>query len=129
MLNKCIFVGRLGSNPELRYLPSGMAVCKFDIAVDSGKKDETEWVSIVSWDKQAESCAKYLVKGSMVAIDSRVHSHTYEKDGIRRKTTEFNANNVRFLDKPAEPKGDAYEPPASLGMSEAAAAFDDSCPF
>jgi len=100
MLNKWIGIGNLGSEPSLRYTPSGKAVCNFNIAVDGGRKDTTEWVSIVVWEKQAEACSQYLKKGSMVAVTGRLATRTYDdKEGIKRKVTEVIAEQVKFLSK------------------------------
>lgn len=100
MLNRVILIGRLGKSPELRYTPNGTAVCNFSIAVDRDYGDnETDWFDIVVWRKQAEACANYIDKGSLVAIDGRLQFRSYEtNDGQKRKVTEVVANNVKFLD-------------------------------
>ena len=75
-VNKVMLIGNLGKDPEVRYTPSGAAVCNFSIATtdrwknkDNGQLEEkTEWHNIVVWDKQAENCKEYLAKGRMVYI-------------------------------------------------------------
>ncbi|MDD2211747.1 MAG: single-stranded DNA-binding protein [Clostridia bacterium] len=105
MLNCAVLIGRLTKDPELRYTPSGVAVASFTLAVDrswlnqQGEK-EADFIPIVVWRKQAESCANYIGKGSLVAVQGRIQVRTYEaKDGQRRWVTEVIADNVRFLDK------------------------------
>jgi len=105
MLNRAILIGRLTKDPELRYTPNGIAVASFTLAVDraftnqQGEK-ETDFIPIVVWRKQAENCANYIGKGSLVAVEGRIQVRTYDaKDGQRRWATEVVADNVRFLDK------------------------------
>ncbi|TDX51795.1 single-stranded DNA-binding protein [Orenia marismortui] len=104
MLNKVILIGRLGADPELRYTPNGTAVCNFSLAVErdytnqQGERD-VDWVDIVVWRKQAETCANHLEKGRLVAVEGRLQVRYYEtNEGQRRKVTEIVANSVRFLD-------------------------------
>lgn len=104
MLNRVILIGRLTKDPELRYTPSGVAVATFTIAVDRPFKNqqgerETDFVPIVTWRKQAETCANYLNKGRLVAVDGRLQVRTYDTaEGQRRWVTEVVADSVRFLD-------------------------------
>lgn len=111
MLNRCILIGRLTRDPELKYIPSGTPVVNFTLAVErpftnkQGER-ETDFVPIVVWRKQAENCANYLGKGSLVAVDGRLQVRTYEQDGQRRYITEVIAEDVRFLDR----RGDAQQP-------------------
>ncbi|NLJ86206.1 MAG: single-stranded DNA-binding protein [Firmicutes bacterium] len=104
MLNRVILIGRLVAEPELRYTQSGTAVTNFRLAVDrpftnqSGER-ETDFIPIVVWDKQAETCANYLAKGRLVAVDGRMQVRSYDaQDGSRRWVTEVVAQDVRFLD-------------------------------
>ena len=105
MLNRVILIGRLTKEPELRYTPSGAAVASFTLAVNRTRANaqgerETDFIPVVVWQKQAENCANYISKGSLVAVDGRIQVRTYEaKDGQRRWVTEVIAENVRFLDK------------------------------
>lgn len=104
-VNKVILLGRLGQDPELRYISSGAAVCNFSLATNevwvdkNGQKQEkTEWHRIVIWGKQAEHCNQYLRKGSQVFIDGKIQTRQWEdQNGQKRYTTEVNANNVQFL--------------------------------
>ena len=104
MLNRVILIGRLVADPELRYTQSGTAVTNFRLAVDrsftnqSGER-ETDFIPIVVWDRQAETCAIYLNKGRLVAVDGRMQVRSYDaQDGSRRWITEVVAQDVRFLD-------------------------------
>lgn len=100
-MNKCIFVGNLVREPELRQTNSGLATCRFTIAVNRPKnKDgvqEADFISIVTWRGLAENCAKYLAKGRKVAVDGELRTRNYEKDGQKVYVTEVLANNVEFL--------------------------------
>ncbi|MDD2553085.1 MAG: single-stranded DNA-binding protein [Desulfotomaculaceae bacterium] len=107
MLNKVILIGRLTRDPELRYTPSGAAVAKFTLAVDrrqsKDREKEADFIDIVVWQKLAETCANYLGKGRLVAVDGRLQVRSYEdSQGIRRKVAEVVAENVRFLDWPKD---------------------------
>ncbi|MDO4280894.1 MAG: single-stranded DNA-binding protein [Peptococcaceae bacterium] len=102
-MNKVILIGRLVADPELRYTPSGAAVCNFRIAVDrpfnsqSGER-EADFIDIVVWNKSAENVAKYMSKGRQIAVDGRLQIRSYEgNDGQRRWRTEVVADRVEFL--------------------------------
>ena len=104
MLNRIVLIGRLTKAPELKHTANGTAVTTFTLAVDRFTKDETDFIPIVVWRSQAESCAKYLDKGKLCAVDGRLQIRTYEaNDGKKRTIAEVVADNVRFL----SPKGDA----------------------
>lgn len=104
-LNKVMIIGRLGSNPELRYTPSGMAVANFSLATNeywsdkSGERQErTEWHRVVVWGKQAETANQYLSKGRQAYIEGRLQTRQWEdKDGNKKYTTEVVASNIQFL--------------------------------
>ena len=97
--NKIILIGNVGRDPELRYTPQGTPVCNFSLAVNSkyGEKEETLWMGIVVFGKQAESAAQYLGKGSQCLVEGRLTEKTWEKDGEKKSKMEVIANNVRFL--------------------------------
>lgn len=104
MLNRVILIGRLVADPQLRYTQSGLAVTSFTIAVDrpfssqSGER-EADFIDIVTWRKLAETCANYLNKGRLVAVEGRLQIRSYDdQNGIRRKASEVVADQVRFLD-------------------------------
>lgn len=104
-INKVILIGRLGSDPEVRYTQDGSAVASFSIATseewkdkESGeKKERTEWHRIVAWRKLGEICGEYLSKGRQVYIEGKLQTRSWEKDGVTRYTTEIVASDVQFL--------------------------------
>ena len=102
-MNKVILVGNLTRDPELTETPSGVAVCRFAIAVsrDYANADgnrETDFFNITVWRGRAENCGKYLKKGNKVAIVGSLQNRSYEdKDGIKRNVTDVIANEVEFL--------------------------------
>lgn len=102
-MNKVILVGNLTKDPELSETPSGVAVCKFSLAVSrdytnaEGNRD-TDFFNITVWRGRAENCGKYLKKGNKVAIVGSLQTRSYEdKDGIKRNVTDVIANEVEFL--------------------------------
>jgi len=104
MLNRVILIGRLTKDPELRYTPQGVAVTQFTLAVDrsfSGNREEREadFIPIVTWRQLAETCANYLRKGRLAAVEGRMQVRNYENnEGRRVYVTEVIADNVRFLE-------------------------------
>lgn len=106
MLNRIVLIGRLTKKPELRTTSGGTPVTTFTLAVDRFTKDETDFIPIVVWRAGAESCARYLDKGKLCAVDGRLQIRTYEgTDGKKKTVAEVVADNVRFL----SPKGDQLE--------------------
>lgn len=104
-VNKCIFIGNLGRDPEIRYMPSGDAMANFSIAcTDSFKsktgerQERTEWVRIVMFGKQAEIAGEYLKKGSPVYIEGRLQTRKWQnKEGQDQYTTEIVADRMQML--------------------------------
>jgi len=106
MLNRVILIGRLTKDPELRYTPSGVAIAQFTLAVDrpfskeQGER-EADFIPIVVWRQLAETCANYLRKGRLTAVEGRMQVRNYENnEGRRVYVTEVIADNVRFLESP-----------------------------
>src|SRR4030066_2481793 len=105
-LNKVLLIGNLTRDPELRYTPSGAAVCTFSVATnrsytsaDGTKKEETEFIRIVSWNKLAELCSQLLTKGRKVYVEGRLQTKSWETpDGQNRQTTEVVIDDMRILD-------------------------------
>lgn len=103
MLNKVILIGRLTKDPELRYAANNTAVVNFTLATDrpflnANKQRDADFINVVVWRAQAETVSKYVSKGSLVAVDGRIQTGSYEKDGKKVYTTDVVAENVRFLD-------------------------------
>ncbi|MGE3962437.1 MAG: single-stranded DNA-binding protein [Dehalococcoidia bacterium] len=105
MLNKCMIIGNLGADPEMRYTANGSAVTEFRVAVNrtfsdtSGeRKQETEWFRVITWNRLAETCAQYLSKGRLVYVEGRLQTRSWEdQQGQKRYTTELIAQEVKFL--------------------------------
>jgi single-strand DNA-binding protein len=111
-MNKCVLIGRLTKDIDLRYTQSGTAVAQFTLAVDRqfSKEKETDFINCVAWGKTAENCANYIGKGSLVAVEGRIQVRTYEaKDGGKRWVTEVIAEQVRFLDRRGSDSGGRTE--------------------
>jgi len=102
LLNRVILIGRLTRDPELRYTQQGTAVARFTLAVNRKfKREETDFIDIVVWQKQAENCAQYLTKGQLAMVEGRLQVRSYEgQDGQKRKAVEVVADDVKFLSKP-----------------------------
>jgi single-strand DNA-binding protein len=104
MLNRVILIGRLTKDPELRYTPQGVAVAQFTLAVDRGfssnrEEREADFIPIVVWRQLAETCANYLRKGRLAAVEGRIQVRNYDNnEGRRVYVTEVIADNVRFLE-------------------------------
>jgi len=104
MLNRVILIGRLTRDPEMRYTPAGVAVTQFTLAVDrpftSGQGErEADFIPVVTWRQLAETCANYLRKGRLTAVEGRIQVRNYENnEGKRVYVTEIIADNVRFLE-------------------------------
>lgn len=108
MVNKVFLVGRLCTDPELKYTPSGIAVANFRVAVDrpfanaSGER-ETDFIDVVTWRQNAEFVNTYLTKGRLVLVEGRLQVRQWQTpDGQRRRNTEVVADHVRALDRPRE---------------------------
>ena len=100
--NRITLVGNLVRDPEIRYINSGAAVCKFTLAVNrrSKQQDETDFIDCVAWDKLAETCNTYLKKGMSVLVEGRLSIRSYEtKEGEKRKSAEVVANVMQMLDR------------------------------
>lgn len=104
MINSVVLVGRLTKDPELKYTQSGVAICRFTLAVNRPFKsadgnNEADFVNCVAWRKQAENTANYLKKGSLTGIEGRIQTSNFEgKDGNRVFMTEIVADSVQFLE-------------------------------
>jgi single-strand DNA-binding protein len=100
-LNKVVLIGRLTTEPELRYTSNDTAVSTFTMAVDkfvNGEK-QADFIRCKVWGKQAENLAEYQTKGSKIAIDGRIETGSYEnKDGNKVYTTEVVANSVEYVE-------------------------------
>ena len=109
-LNRITIIGNVGKDPEMKFTPKGNPVTSFSVAAgrsdttqDGERKDETEWFSIVTWNKLAETCNQYLQKGQQVYVEGRLQTRSWEgQDGEKKYRTEVIANTVLFLGKRKE---------------------------
>ena len=120
--NKVILMGNLTRDPELRYTPDGMAICNFGIAVndsyrrgsDGDAKDETMFIDVATFRKQAENCGQYLKKGRRVLIEGRLRLERWQaQDGANRSKHTVSANVVQFLSVGEERSGSIESTSAS----------------
>lgn len=133
MLNKVILIGRLGRDPEVRYMPNGEAVCNFSVATSESWKDSngqkqerSEWHNVTMYRKLAEIAGQYLTKGSQVYLEGKIQSRKYQgKDGIERTAYEIIANEMKMLG------GNAQAPAQNPQPAQAQAQDDisDDVPF
>lgn len=126
-LNHCNFIGNLGRDPELRFTPSGDAICNFSIACGWKTKDKegTEWIRCTAFGKLAEICGQYLKKGSQVYIAGRMTTRKWKnKEGVDQYSTEINVDQMQML-------GGKSESDAQPVVRQVAAIddFDETPPF
>lgn len=107
-MNKTMFIGNLTKDPELRTTQSGRSVCSFSVAVNDGRNPQTgeqyvTYYRVSAWDKQAENCAKFLIKGRKVYVEGRPSASAYTKqDGSVAANLEVTAHVVEFLSSIAD---------------------------
>ncbi|MFC1941943.1 single-stranded DNA-binding protein [Chloroflexota bacterium] len=106
-LNKVTIIGNVGNEPEMRFTPNGKPVTTFPVATnwvysspEGERRQETEWFSVVAWNRLAEQCNQFLAKGRLVYAEGRIHTRNWEgQDGQQHSRIEVIANRVIFLDK------------------------------
>ena len=147
-LNKVVLIGRLGRDPEIRHSQQGLAVVNFSIATSEqwtdkntgDRQEKTEWHNIVVFGKQAETCEKYLSKGSQIFIEGRLQTRNYEKEGQTHYRTEIVVSNFQFLggkqDNPGGEEGEVDPapvkkaiPPGEKDVSKPLPEWDDDDPL
>lgn len=126
--------GRLTKDAVLKYLQSGTAVCEFGLASNRRFKDkeETTFVDVTLWGKQAESLSEYLVKGKSVIVSGRLRLESWENDGNKRSKISINADTVDFLSSgPVESKSVEVDPSEKQEVKNepVASAIDENIPF
>ena len=108
-VNKLIIIGNVGSEPEMRFTPNGNPVTSFRVATNwryttsqGERREETEWFTVVAWNRLAEQCNQFLGKGRLVYVEGRLRSRTWEsQEGEKRVRNEIVADKVTFLDRQA----------------------------
>lgn len=130
-MNRVNLCGRLTKNPDLRATSTGMSVCSFTLAVDRPRnKDgvkEADFIRCKAFGKQGESIAYYKGKGDMIAVDGRLQTGSYEKDGIRHYTTDVIVERADFLAKEKHAQSGEKQPSAVSDAFEAIG--DDDIPW
>lgn len=121
MINRVVLVGRLTKDPELRYTPSGIPMTRFTIAVNrtfsnqSGER-EADFIGCIAWRKQAENLANFMRKGSLIGLEGRIQTGSFEgQDGKRVYTTDVVADSVQFLEPRNNAGGGANIPNQQYG--------------
>lgn len=130
-MNVTNLIGRLTKDPEVRYVSdTQMAICRFTMAIDDGYGDKkrTNFVPIVVFGKTAENCEKYLAKGRLVAVEGKIQTGSYEKDGHKVYTTDVVANRVEFIDYGNKTAENAKQG-GSDAIPEGFAALEEDLPF
>jgi single-strand DNA-binding protein len=134
MLNKIMLIGNLGRDPELSYTPGGSPVTKFSVAVSrrwndkqSGeRKEETQWFSVVAWERLAEACNQYLRKGSKVYLEGRMTSRKYtDKTNVERTVWDVVLTDMQMLDAKDTTNGSGTTSGARASGAGAGAAADE----
>lgn len=131
MLNKVILIGRLGREPETRFMPNGEAVCNFSVATSekytdkNGQRQEaTEWHNVTMYLKLAEIAGQYLKQGSQVYIEGKIKSRKYtDKNGVERTAYDIIANEMKMLG------GNAQTPAQKQQPAQAQDDISDDVPF
>lgn len=146
MLNKVILIGRLGRDPETRFMANGEAVCNFSVATsekytdkNGQRQEETEWHNVTMFRKLAEIAGQYLKQGSQVYLEGKIQSRKYQgKDGIERTAYDIIVNEMKMLGggsdgQPAQSaQGETPTPPrrqAPAAQAAPAEDIDDDIPF
>ncbi len=139
-VNKAILVGNVGKDPEVRYFEKDVAVAHFTMATTeraitlaNGTQvpERTEWHNIVAWRGLATIAEKYIRKGTQIYVEGKIQTRSYEKDGIKRYTTEINAESIQLLGKKPDAVGETNSsavaaPPADR---QAPPPAEDDLPF
>ncbi len=142
-VNKAIIVGRLGKDPETRYTAGGDAVTNLRVATsekwtgkDGNKQEKTEWHSIVLFKRVAEIAGEYLHKGEIAYFEGRLQTREWEKDGVKRYSTEIVCDRLQLLPQGGGERGGdnedsepATKPAASKPAARAQTSLDDDIPF
>jgi single-strand DNA-binding protein len=136
-LNRVLLIGNLTRAPELRYTPSGMAVSDLRLAVNRGyttqggeKREETSFLTVVVWGKQAETCNEYLDKGSPILVEGRLQTRDWEtKEGQKRNVVEVVAERVQFLGRGKQAVGAPAAAHSDTFGSDESGHGEDDVPF
>ena len=135
-LNKVIIMGRLGADPELRYLQSNVPVARFSLAVDRDFKDKasgqkvTDWIGVVAWRGTAEFAAKYFRKGRVAIVEGRLQTNSYtDQAGNKRSYLEVVAESIYFGDSKTSAPGQPATESTGQTFTEESDVDDGQLPF
>lgn len=142
-INSVVLIGRLTRDAELKYTASGMAICKFSIAVNRSKKtddrweDEASFFDCTSFGRSAEAVSKYMTKGTRIGVQGELRQDRWEKDGQNRSKVEIIANSIQLLGSPSGSSGGSgrsFQKKESAGgpgeeSSYSDGNFEDDIPF
>jgi len=129
-LNSVNIMGNLTRDPELKFTPSGKAVCSISIAnnrvytKNNEKVTEVSYFDVEVWGVIAENCAKYLKKGSGIIVEGRLRQDRWEKDGKTQSRVRISANNVHFMAKKRDDSTEPYAGPEANTSAPSAQASD-----
>lgn len=131
MLNRVALIGRMTKDPELRRTGNGKAVASFNLAVNrnfkTGDGQEADFLNVVAWGKVAENTAQYCSKGSLVSVDGRLQSRSYENNqGQKVYVTEVVADSVQFLDTKRKSNTTTTQAPQPTYDNSAIKEFEES---
>lgn len=137
MLNRATLIGRLGKDPDTKQMKNGKAVSNFSIATSEKWKDKntkewvekTDWHNIVVYERLAEICQQYLKKGSLVFVEGKIRTRSWEQNGEKKYMTEILVNNMKMLDGKknsgqSQGGGQSYNKPQNNNNYD-----DDDMPF
>ena len=130
-MNVCTFIGRLGKDPEMRYTTNGKAVVAFSLGVNrDGKKDESDWINFVAWEKTAEVIAQYCNKGDLIGVTGSLQQRTYEdKEGQKRTVHEVKVNRIDFCGGSKKTEKANDNDVAEMGVFTPVTEADGELPF
>lgn len=136
MLNKVILMGRLTADPELRQTPSGVSTCQFTVAVErnftpQGGERQSDFITVVAWQKTAEFVSRYFAKGRMICVEGNLRTRTYDDrrhPEVRHYVTEVYADNVYFTGEKVQQGGGGNYAPQQFAQPAAPQQYAQPAP-
>lgn len=133
-MNSVNIIGRLTRDPELKKTQSGISVVKFTLAVNRSFRDESgetqaDFISCIAWRTQADNLAKYMKQGSLIGIEGRIQTGSYETEQGIRYTTDVVANNITFLESKGNQNNNGYQKQEEPQYYSQDVVEDETLPF
>jgi single-strand DNA-binding protein len=135
-LNRCEFIGRLGADPEIRYMPSGDPIVNFSIGVNHSKKDASgsyvdtvDWIKITAFGKVAQTCADWLKKGNQIYVAGRLSNKKWEKDGVTHYSNDIICDFMQMLGGKSDSQPTAQTTAKQYATAKGIADLNDDPPF